>query len=225
MDSKRRTDETRRAKRIESWADKQRRSRDWISFAEVAEWCARERGSIQVSTRLREDAYRELGEAIMRGEFEVNGLTRVTFRHRAVTRLKMTRKDFEDLPTDIARTYLQACWVPRAFAAQWFAARRIPLPPWVEDGKRDTARSVLVDRRGDEEAGLPDPKSRGGHPRVYDWDSFDREMMRIANSPDGLPDRPELQRQMFDWCERVWGGSPSDSKVRARIARVYPDRT
>ena len=53
--------------------------------------------------------------------------------------------------------------------------------------------------------------------------SFAGEMMRLANKPDGLPSRPELQKQMLDWCERAWGDLPAESSVRDLIARLYPE--
>ena len=66
-------------------------------------------------------------------------------------------------------------------------------------------------------------KNRGGRPAKWDWISFAGEMMRLANKPDGLPSRPELQKQMLDWCERAWGDSPAESSVRDLIARLYPE--
>jgi hypothetical protein len=68
------------------------------------------------------------------------------------------------------------------------------------------------------------PKHPGGRPPKYDWNAFTREMMRIANEPDGLPDRPSLMRLMIDWCSRTWGADnvPAESVVRDRIANLYP---
>ncbi len=65
--------------------------------------------------------------------------------------------------------------------------------------------------------------SRGGRPVAYDWNAFNREVVRLANTIDGLPPRPELQRHMLEWCERTWGKSPADSTVRERIALIYPE--
>src|SRR5690242_8673404 len=115
----------------------------------MADWCARERGSIQPGRVLRHDAYHQLGEAITRGEFEVNERPRATVRHLAVTWLKMTRERFGALPYGLVTTYLKYFWVPRELGAQWFAVRRIPLLSWLDDGKGDTASSVVIDSRGD----------------------------------------------------------------------------
>lgn len=37
-------------------------------------------------------------------------------------------------------------------------------------------------------------KNAGGRPPKWDWYAFAREMLRLANTPDGLPDRPALTR-------------------------------
>jgi hypothetical protein len=60
-----------RERMIARFAEKQRRLRDWISFADVADWCARESGSVRPDSRLKEDAYRQLSEALARGDFEL----------------------------------------------------------------------------------------------------------------------------------------------------------
>ena len=66
-------------------------------------------------------------------------------------------------------------------------------------------------------------KNKGGRPQKYDWDAFDREMMRRANTPDGLPsDRVELTRDMTEWCLNTWGEEPPESMIRDRVARRWP---
>ncbi len=75
-------------------------------------------------------------------------------------------------------------------------------------------------------AGLvePKPKHPGGRPLKYDWNAFTRELLRLANTPDGLPDRPALMRLMMDWCSNTWGADnvPAESVVRERIANLLP---
>jgi hypothetical protein len=65
-------------------------------------------------------------------------------------------------------------------------------------------------------------RNSGGRPEKYDWLAFDAEVVRIANTPDGLPPREDLQNTMLQWCEDNWGKQPGDSMVRERIARLYP---
>ena len=43
-------------------------------------------------------------------------------------------------------------------------------------------------------------KSKGGRPREYDWDALTIEIIRIANSPDGLPEtQSELIERLLQW--------------------------
>jgi hypothetical protein len=140
-------DETKREKLIEKFAEEQRQRRAWINFADMADWCAREGGSIQPNGQLRNDAYRQLGEAVARGEFEVDSRTRVLFLNPAAQWFKMTRERLAACPydlrddwrgvSDLKVTYLACCWIPRELSARWFTARRIQLPPWVAGGERD----------------------------------------------------------------------------------------
>jgi hypothetical protein len=63
----------------------------------------------------------------------------------------------------------------------------------------------------------------GGRPRKWDWDGFARELVRLANTLDGLPDRPATTKHMKEWCALEWGDEPADSVIRDRIARLYPN--
>ena len=65
-------------------------------------------------------------------------------------------------------------------------------------------------------------KSKGGRPREYDWDALTIEIIRIANSPDGLPEtQAEIIEQLLQWCENAWGKQPADSSVKSRISKIY----
>ncbi len=75
----------------------------------------------------------------------------------------------------------------------------------------------------------PKNRNRGGRPPKYDWDAFTREIIRTANSPDGLPtdpsggiDRAAIQRQMMDWCGEHWLDVPADSAVRDKLSKILP---
>ena len=74
------------------------------------------------------------------------------------------------------------------------------------------------------------PRKKGGRPEKYDWDEFWIEVARIANLPDGLPERQgELVRHMLDWCAQTWEEIPGETTVKDRIRRLYtqaiPKRT
>ena len=65
-------------------------------------------------------------------------------------------------------------------------------------------------------------KSKGGRPREYDWDALTIEIIRIANSPDGLPEtQAELIEHLLQWCENTWGKQPADSSVKSRVSTIY----
>jgi hypothetical protein len=64
----------------------------------------------------------------------------------------------------------------------------------------------------------PSPKGKGGR-KPYPWDEFWLEIVRIANAPDGLPARDELQERMIQWCHDTWG-TIGDSTVRERIKLI-----
>ena len=72
-------------------------------------------------------------------------------------------------------------------------------------------------------SGAPGPiKSKGGRPPEYDWDAFTVEIIRIANHPDGLPDKQsELIKRMLQWCQDTWGREPAESGVKARVSNIY----
>jgi hypothetical protein len=63
-------------------------------------------------------------------------------------------------------------------------------------------------------------KDRGGAPRKFDRDLFFIEIVRIANTPDGLPDRRDLARHMADWCAKNFEEPPAENTIRAWLAKV-----
>ena len=68
----------------------------------------------------------------------------------------------------------------------------------------------------------PQPRRRRGRPRKYDWDEFDREVIRIANTADGLPEsQADLVRTMSDWWQTKLGDEPANSSLREKISLIY----
>jgi hypothetical protein len=68
--------------------------------------------------------------------------------------------------------------------------------------------------------GIAPPKHRGGRPRIYGWDDFFIEVIRLANTPDGLPPRQELHQHMLNWALATWESRPADSTIREKIERI-----
>jgi hypothetical protein len=60
-------------------------------------------------------------------------------------------------------------------------------------------------------------KNPGGAHRVHDWDRFWIEIVRIANTPDGLPDRHTLRKLMVKFVSQQWERQPDDSQIRDRL--------
>lgn len=69
---------------------------------------------------------------------------------------------------------------------------------------------------------LPETTNRGGRPSEYDWDSFMLEIIRRANSLDGLPDsQAELVRDMLQWFSITTGLEPAESSIKVRTSKIY----
>jgi hypothetical protein len=69
------------------------------------------------------------------------------------------------------------------------------------------------------------PKHRGGRPSPYPWDEFYCEIIRRADTPDGLPEtQAELVSTMLQWCQKHWGMEPGESTVKERISAIYAHR-
>jgi hypothetical protein len=78
--------------------------------------------------------------------------------------------------------------------------------------------------------GKPDPDATigrigphlGGAPRKWDWDAMHRYVISIANTPDGLPDRPKLTNMVEAWWGTIYpNGGPANSKVRDKVRDIY----
>jgi hypothetical protein len=88
-------EEDRIAGLIERFNQKQNRTRWWIRLAEIADWCAREVGSIR---RIEKDYVHtlwQLHDAVGRGEFESHGRMRILFLHESLCRTKLTREEYD----------------------------------------------------------------------------------------------------------------------------------
>jgi hypothetical protein len=78
-----------RAERIKRFTKRQRRTRDWINFSEIAEWCSKEDQSIVPNEEKSAVAFDTLASDLLAGEFE-EGRSRVLYLRR--DRLSAIRK-------------------------------------------------------------------------------------------------------------------------------------
>jgi hypothetical protein len=70
--------------------------------------------------------------------------------------------------------------------------------------------------------GSPMPsRNLGGRPSKFDWEGYWIEIVKLANTPDGLPDRPKLRHHMQEFISNNWHAQPEESEIRKRLARLY----
>jgi hypothetical protein len=132
-DGRSRADALRKA-RIERFAKRQRQVHAWVNLAEIAEYCAREGGSIVPDETKRVLAYDDLTQEILNGAFEENGRSTVLFLNPGVSKARLTRdwlKNIIEFNYDGdggRRGYLPYCWARRELVERWFERRRLAKP-------------------------------------------------------------------------------------------------
>lgn len=153
-----------RQQRTVQFALRQRRQRKWIAFRDIADWCARENGSIEADEAKREKSYRTLAASILAADFERDGRSRVLLlnpedqfctlaTHEAGRIVGSFGGDFDIL----TKAYLQWCWVPRDLAIRWFENRNLQLPPWLGTTPMPAARLAAAP---DEQGSFSLPKTK-----------------------------------------------------------------
>jgi hypothetical protein len=65
--------------RIEKWKIRQQHTPDWVCLAQIADWCARRPGDIERDHRRRVQAYSDLQQSIMLGEFGEGSRLKVVY--------------------------------------------------------------------------------------------------------------------------------------------------
>jgi hypothetical protein len=91
--------------------------------------------------------------------------------------------------------------------------------------KNQSMFGAWVSPRQSEPAEIPErPRQtidKGGRTDKFRWDEFWVEVCRIANTPDGLPEKRELNQHMLKWAASNWPEPPDDSTIRAKTAKLY----
>jgi hypothetical protein len=120
--------------RLLGWADRQRRTREWICFADVADWCARQPGRVARDEEQRAQAGTDLLRAIVGGEFNRDGRLCVAYvppYHFICPEPIKVRFETSKLCSPVPIESLACLWAPRDLSAKWLMARGIELPPWL----------------------------------------------------------------------------------------------
>ena len=81
----------RRTAWIERFTKIQRDKREWINFAEIAEWCSEESG-IMPNEVAREAAYKKILVDVFEEFFEENGRSQLMLLHPYTAKTRMTRE-------------------------------------------------------------------------------------------------------------------------------------
>lgn len=121
-------------RRLEEFAARQERQRRWASFADIADWCARESGRIAPDPSLRRVAFAALAASLAGGEFERGGRSAVLLLCPGLAPGPVGRRWMAGIATlgdadEIAHNYLALCWLPLDHARAWLERKRIPAPP------------------------------------------------------------------------------------------------
>jgi hypothetical protein len=126
--------------RIRRFIEAQECRRQWISLAEIAEWCGcltgNRDGAKERRGTLTRDAYRDLISDAIAGKFprllflsadagEPKTLDGPFFQQRME---KFAGKGEDEV---VISAYVAKCWVPLRDARSWFASRAVPAPLWL----------------------------------------------------------------------------------------------
>jgi hypothetical protein len=193
-----------RTARILRFIARQKKQCAWVSFGELAERYGRNIGIAE--------GYEQLERAVINGEFEHNGRSRVLYLHPALTRAKMTREwmrnvaeTFSASAETMRRHYLACCWIPRELADAW----------WASHGPQALTKT---------EAALPgDQAAKGKRGRDECDDTAALDEMRQLIQRDGCSVRDAAKQVVAHGLARGTGLPESTTdRVRRKFARMSP---
>lgn len=201
-----------RAARIKRFTERQRHKREWINFAEIADWCSKEDQSIVPNKEKSAAAFDTLANDLLAGEFTEHGRSRVLYLHPATARARMTREWLHDAMAgnydgDHGRSaYLAHSWIPRRLFNRWLAKHRLPeSPPRFEPiGGQSSAR-------------LKKPKR--GRPAEYNWRGVKSRLAAYVSQHGPVRSSDELLQKCADFASELHpkSSTPSDKTIREAI--------
>jgi hypothetical protein len=118
---------------VECFARNQLHKRDWINFAEVADWYSDWAGPNISSEVAHANAYRMLQQDLLDGDFEQGGRSAVRLLHPRIMRRLQPEYLRTILQTHgaakIRSDILPRCWFPLSSFEQWCAKHHLPASP------------------------------------------------------------------------------------------------
>jgi hypothetical protein len=124
-----------RVTNVEQFEKEQLCSREWINFADIADWCSKEARSIIPDEQKRAAAFDTLARDLLAGDFEEGKKSWVLYLHPKSEKRRMTRQwlnDAIDGDWDGHRgrsQYLPCCWIPRRMFDAWLKKHRLEQSP------------------------------------------------------------------------------------------------
>jgi hypothetical protein len=116
---------------IERFRRSQRQKRDWINFAEIADWFTDLAGPQKSTESTRADVYRLLQQDILEGDFEEDGRSTVRLLHARLNQRIQSEyvRSFLETFNEITlqSNVLPYCWIPRRLFQQWCAKHHLPV--------------------------------------------------------------------------------------------------
>ena len=195
--------ETWRANRILRFTERQRVERNWIRLSELAERYGRERSTTE--------AYQKLYDAIMAGDFETAGRSRLLYLHPATALAKMTRNKIAGYPKDYAiKHYVEPSWAPKALAVQWCEVNNVSTLGWLDFG-------------------VQPPKQARGRKIQFDWPDAKDFAFRLLGEQGAFRDwdigsdwqaQADLERKILAYMEKSLGegDGPAESTLRKYVS-------
>ena len=130
---------------VNRFIEEQRRTRELINFADIADWLARRDNAVGPNETARSGAYDLLRDDLLAGDFEEDAKSQVRFMHSKhetewISRRRTVDRESEKAVSlldardtfpaeDVIAQYLAHCWIPRRIFHRWLAKHQLPLSP------------------------------------------------------------------------------------------------
>lgn len=121
--------------RIMRFARHQHRMQQWFCLADIADWCAREDGTVGRNESKRVQAFEDLRKSLLEGDFEGGRVLYLPpepapqgVREPRRMTTETLRVIVETYDADAIKCVLASCWLPRKLCHEWFDRHRIAPP-------------------------------------------------------------------------------------------------